>query len=846
MDRNHTAQKPRGLTFKIATMVTLVASLVLIAVGLQFDSFLRASFLESTETRMQHAFQRLAFNIQNVEQKLTEGVAFIQEDEEMIASINLINTYEDRRNYNPFLIDEEKKLLAGELLEQVELSFNDEITLYNTSGGLIALICRQNDEFVTKLASFEDGQPRLLQRTGSDAEYSSVKAGPDDSASAGALQLQHTPLYTDDQLHQGAVITRHFEDGNLVLRSHLSLFDGDNALAHIELSRKLDTTFFKTLSDNLDIELDLALGPITDIPAADLNDPQAIDTLRVIETDTHYSAVMSLDSLDGPIYISARLDRALLQRVLYDNRMRLLILLVLIAAATAVLVRIMISRSVEQPLNALMAQIDKIEKADYSASPTVRTGDELETISVNVNRLAEAVQEREASLEHSRAELEFLSNHDALTNLPNRRYFGQHLEHVLTLAQREQEKFALFFIDLDQFKQVNDTLGHHIGDELLKRVAARLRNNIRASDTLARIGGDEFNILIERVHHLEELEPVVSKYLELFDAPFMVAGHDLNISASIGVALYPLDGHDSVTLVKNADMAMYKAKESGRNQYYFFSDDLSDKMKKRTAMTRALQTALRDTAQFSLAFQPKVCTRTGLPVSAEALIRWHSPEFGHVPPNDFIPLAEELGLIIPIGEWVLEHACQAFSEMQRQGVRLEQISVNISNVQLGSKQLLPTLRQVIKQSGMGGGQLELEITESYIARDFEGALVVLRELREMGLHLAIDDFGTGYSSMSYLQQLPVTRLKIDKSFVDGLPHSRDSIAISRAIINLAQNFQLQLTAEGVENEAQAEFLKQEGCDEIQGYFYAKPLPLDQFIHFCRSAQGGSNVIPLRS
>jgi diguanylate cyclase (GGDEF)-like protein len=841
MDKNLASPaKHTRLTVKLAAMVTLVGSLMLIAIGFHFDSFLRASFLESTQTRMQHAFQRLAFNIRSIEEQLKEGVAFIQDDEEMIASINLINTYEDKDNYNPFLIDEEKKLLAGELLEQVELSFNDEITLFNASGGMIATICKVESRFATKLISYDAGKPVVLKSTTGDSDYTRTTAQESDTS------LHHTALYSDAALQQGSIITRHYEKGSLVLRSHLSLFEGSAPQAHVELSRVLDDAFFRQLADNLDIELELSLRPITEHPAPDLSDPDSIRELSIDESGMYYSAEMRIDSLDGPIYITARLDRALLQRVLQDNRMQFLILLVLIAIGTTLLVRVMINRSIEQPLNTLMAQIDKIERADYSTTPPVRTGDEIETISVNVNRLAEAVREREASLERSRAELEHLSNHDALTNLPNRRYFGQHLEHVLTLARREQEKFALFFIDLDQFKQINDTLGHNLGDELLKRVAARLGNNVRASDTLARIGGDEFNILIERVHHLEELEPIVSKYLSLFDAPFMVAGHELSISASIGVALYPMDGHDSVTLIKNADMAMYKAKESGRNKYCFFSDDLSEQMKYRTAMTRALQSALRDTDQFSLVFQPKISTSTGLPVSAEALIRWNSPAFGNVPPNEFIPLAEELGLIVPIGEWVLEQACRAFSQMQQQGVQLNHISVNISNVQLSSHQLLPTLRRVMRQNGLSGDQLELEITESYIATDFKNALVVLRNLREMGLHLAIDDFGTGYSSMSYLQQLPVTRLKIDKSFVDGLPHSRDSIAISRAIINLAQNFQLQLTAEGVENEAQADFIKQEGCDEIQGYFYSKPLPLEQFISFYRTMHSANNVVPLRS
>jgi diguanylate cyclase (GGDEF)-like protein len=450
--------------------------------------------------------------------------------------------------------------------------------------------------------------------------------------------------------------------------------------------------------------------------------------------------------------------------------------------------------------------------------------------------LAAAVGEREGSLERARNEQEFLSNHDSLTGLPNRRFFAHRLEHALDLARRNHTELAVFFLDLDQFKLVNDTLGHGVGDELLVQIGARLRNSFRSSDTLARIGGDEFNVLIENVQSIGEVEAIVAKYLSLFCEPFACGSHEISTTVSIGVALYPKDGEDSVSLLKHADLAVYKAKDSGRDRYSFFSEDLARRANQRAETIHALNAALEAGDQFTLYYQPKVNAASGKVVSAEALIRWNCPGFGMVPPLDFIPLAEETGHILAIGEWVIHRGCKDLVAMRDAGINLAHLSMNVSNVQMRGHELDKILQRAIADNGLRAEQIELEITESYVAHDLAQAIVTLNSYRAMGLQLAIDDFGTGYSSMSYLQKLPFTRMKIDKSFIDGLPHDHDSVSITRAILGLAKNFGLAVTAEGVERIEQLQFLQLEGCDEIQGYYFAKPMPLDSFMAFCNGKQ----------
>jgi diguanylate cyclase (GGDEF)-like protein len=819
-----------NLTSKLTLLVTVAVVTALTVLGLYFDNFLQDSFLDSTRKRMSHGYKRLASNLQTIERELQNATTFIKTDEGLIASIELINSYQDKKNYNANLIDEEKKSISKELLNRVKLSFKSDISLYDKNNELIAYVSRDDVGYQINYVSYENGRRRINGRYESQTEFN-----PNSGLVKPNIPVEHVSQYDARQILKGSVITYHRLGESLVIKSHYSLFDARSGrpIAHIDMSDILDKDYFARFSRDLDINLAASFEPHPGVPAMTLVADAGFDDLSVTEGLAEYVSTLKRDTLDGPVFFIARLDKAEVNAALNANRRQLLILLVLVALIVSLLMRYLIQRGVARPLAILMGQIKKIEFQNYSASSPVTTGDELETISTNINRLAAAVQEREMSLETSRNEQEFLSNHDALTNLPNRRLFSQRLQHALTLARRSNSQLAVIFIDLDQFKIINDTLGHDVGDELLKQVAGRLIVRLRATDTLARIGGDEFNILIEGVRDLVELELIIEKCLALFQDAFICHGHEINTTTSMGIALYPKDGEDSVTLIKHADLAMYKAKSNGRNSHSYFSDELSEEVRHRSEMTQALKAALVAGDQFELYYQPKIDVPMRKMAAIEALIRWHRPNFGLVPPGQFIPLAEETGLILPIGNWVLQQACRDFSRLDQQGIELDHVSINVSNVQLQHHQMIQVLRDALATTGIEARRIELEITESYIASNVEQAIRILNEFRDMGVQLAIDDFGTGYSSMSYLQKLPVTRLKIDKSFIDGLPNDKSSVSIANAITSLAKHFDLAVTAEGVEHEDQFHFLRQGQCDEVQGYYFSKPLSFDALVEYCR-------------
>ena len=823
----------RNLTTKLALLVVLAVSLVMLALGVYFDIFLRQNFLEVTSQRMQHAYQRLGYNLAQIEAGLREGASFAKTDERLVASVDLINRYQDKTRYNTFLIDEEKKTLAVELLDRVKLSMNSEIALYDARGELIAYASQGRDGYQLGYVSFDGGKRHVLNRHERYADFQ-----PGNLPELGTVHTDHVVFYPNEPIQQsGNVVYQRLGD-SLVISNHQNVFESRSGrvIAHLEIVRKLDAGYFAQLSKEMDIGIGHAFQSEFAAQAGLLDNKDALAALSIAPLGDHYVGVMKKDILNGPVYFQVEVDRAQHNAIVNTHRYRFLLLMVLVAALILLLMRFVIQRSLAQPLGKLMEQIRSIERGDYVLLPPVETGDELQEISHSVNKLAAAVGEREGSLERARNEQEFLSNHDSLTGLPNRRFFAHRLEHALDLARRNRTELAVFFLDLDQFKLVNDTLGHGVGDELLIQIGERLRNSFRSSDTLARIGGDEFNVLIENVQSIVEVESIVAKYLNLFYEPFTCGSHEIRTTVSIGVALYPKDGEDSVSLLKHADLAVYKAKDSGRDKYSFFSEDLARRANQRAETIHALNAALEAGNQFTLYYQPKVNTASGKVVSAEALIRWNCPGFGMVAPLDFIPLAEETGHILAIGEWVIHRGCKDLVLMRDAGINLAHLSMNVSNVQMRGHELDKVLNRAITENGLRAEQIELEITESYVAHDLAQAIVTLNSYRAMGLQLAIDDFGTGYSSMSYLQKLPFTRMKIDKSFIDGLPYDHDSVSITRAILGLAKNFGLAVTAEGVERIEQLQFLQQEGCDEIQGYYFAKPMPLDSFVAFCKDKQ----------
>lgn len=432
-----------------------------------------------------------------------------------------------------------------------------------------------------------------------------------------------------------------------------------------------------------------------------------------------------------------------------------------------------------------------------------------------------------SSLKHAQARLDHQAHHDPLTGLPNRLLFENRLRSALDGSRADDQLGAVLFLDLDRFKQINDSLGHPVGDQLLKAIAARLKLQLRDIDTVARLGGDEFIILLPGLHQPQDAEQIAQKLLECFGAPFQLENHEFFISASIGISLYPKDGLDVATLVKNADAAMYQSKAKGRNRSEFYTRSLTFQVNERMAMEQELRRALeRD--ELCLYYQPKFCLRSQSLVGAEALVRWPHPVFGDIPPDRFIPVAEESGLILPLGDWVLEQACRQLQDWQESGRGFGTLSVNLAGAQLHQPSLLPRISVLLQRYNLAPELLQLEITENFIMNQAGEALDILHRLKQLGVQLAIDDFGTGYSSLSYLKRLPLDVLKIDQSFVRGLPDDPHDLAITRAIIALGNSMQLTVIAEGVETKAQELCLAAEGCLQIQGYVVSCPLSAEAF------------------
>jgi len=432
-----------------------------------------------------------------------------------------------------------------------------------------------------------------------------------------------------------------------------------------------------------------------------------------------------------------------------------------------------------------------------------------------------------SSLKQAQARLDYQAHHDPLTGLPNRTLFESRLHAALTHSREAHSLGAVLFLDLDRFKHINDSLGHPVGDLLLKSIALRLKETLRDIDTVARLGGDEFIILLPGLQTAHDAETIATKLLHSFSAPFQAGEHEFFISTSIGTALFPTDGADVATLIKNADAAMYRSKAKGRNRVENYTRDLTAQASERVALEHELRRAI-ERNEFTLSYQPKVSLLTQRLVGAEALIRWNHPTFGEVPPERFIPLAEENGMILQIGEWVLEKACQQLHRWNQSYDIFGPLSVNLAGAQLRQPNLVNRIEQLLNQYQLQPGCLQLEITENFIMSQTEEALSVLHRLKKLGVQLAIDDFGTGYSSLSYLKRLPLDILKIDQSFVRGLPDDPHDAAIVRAIIALGRSMQLTVIAEGVENVEQQQFLADEGCEQIQGYIVSLPLRSEEF------------------
>ncbi|MEW8624594.1 MAG: EAL domain-containing protein [Candidatus Thiodiazotropha sp.] len=463
----------------------------------------------------------------------------------------------------------------------------------------------------------------------------------------------------------------------------------------------------------------------------------------------------------------------------------------------------------------------ELKRVEVIASPLLNSDGTLRGV-IEVARditehleLLDEVKQQKDNLQH-------LAHHDSLTNLPNRALFLMRLQQAISKANRTNSQLAVLFVDLDRFKEINDSLGHAVGDMVLKEVAKRFSQSVREEDLLARLGGDEFTFISEGLIKPQHAAIVAQQIIRSLELPFEMDNHQFFLTASIGISVYPQDGRTADTLLRNADAAMYKAKDEGKNTFQYYTADMTEQAFERIFLESSLRRALAED-QLVVYYQPQFDTAGGGLIGVEALVRWSHPDMGMVSPSRFIPLAEDTGLIISLGEQVLRIACSQMASWYEQGIAPQRLAVNLSVKQISSAELIPTIKTILDDTGCRSEWLEFEVTEGFLMKDPEASVSILQQLRDLGAELAVDDFGTGYSSLAYLKRFPLTRLKIDRSFIHDVPGDADDVAITRAIIAMAKNLNLKVLAEGVENEEQRSFLVAEGCNDAQGFYFCRPL-----------------------
>ncbi|MCS7461389.1 EAL domain-containing protein [Paenibacillus doosanensis] len=486
----------------------------------------------------------------------------------------------------------------------------------------------------------------------------------------------------------------------------------------------------------------------------------------------------------------------------------------------------LLANYIARPVNHILYKVNEIAEGNFGAKISINRSDELGLLSKRVNTMSMNLDAYTRELKDKNEEIEFRANYDFLTGLPNIRLFNERFQGTLESVKKDGTSIAVLFLDLDRFKWINDTFGHSSGDYLLKEVARRIADLSAEDEVGSRIGGDEFVLLLPG-YTREMTEQKAEQILQLLSQPVLYEGQELSVTPSIGISMFPADGGDIDSLIKNADIAMYRAKEQGRNNYQFYALEMKNKFLRRAVLEKGMRKAL-ERNEFRLHYQPQIDLQTGHIVGVEALIRWIHPEEGMISPIEFIPLAEETGLIAPIGEWILETACSQIMQWQGKGFPLMRVSVNLSARQIQQQNLVGYVGTVLERTGLDPKLLELEITESIAMYNEDYVINKLNSLKRLGLQIAIDDFGTGYSSLNYLNKFPIDTLKIDKSFINQITDASDHNEIITTIIAMARNLKLKVIAEGVETVEQLHYLQNQKCNEAQGYFFSKPLSVEDF------------------
>ncbi len=507
-----------------------------------------------------------------------------------------------------------------------------------------------------------------------------------------------------------------------------------------------------------------------------------------------------------------------------------------ISLIVAVVLSHRLQHFITKPILGLVKAMQRVSREkNYSIRSEKTSQDEIGDLVDNFNEMLAEIESRDVTLQQRQEHLRELANFDNLTHLPNRALYCDRLQQAIHQSGRIQSKIAILFIDLDHFKDINDTLGHRIGDLLLISAAQRLKSTIRVSDTVGRLGGDEFTIMLPDIKNAQSPMVVSSKILKCLAAPFQIEEHEIHISGSIGIAIFPDDGQTVEELLKNADTAMYEAKKNGKNTFQLYAEEMTSKTQSRIAMMGDLHHVI-DRHELVLFYQPKIAIPNFHLTGFEALLRWNHHHLGIISPDLFIPLAEETGLIVAIGEWVMRDVCRQLKDWQAKGYPAAPIAVNVSPIQLRHNQFVETLRAILDETQVAPSLIEIELTESAIMQNVETTASILKEIKAMGIRVSVDDFGTGYSSLSQLKRFPIDTLKIDKSFVLNINRNKEDEAIVTAIISMARSLGMDVVAEGVETPEQMQILALKGCHQMQGYLFSKPLPSKSIESFMRTIQ----------
>lgn len=804
------------MSIKLVTFSVVVSLVALLLIGNYFYIFLDKNSYNKAKRDIVQIFQQVKRDMDKDAQTLSDQTHFLDHDKSLLACIYLINNYEDIEPYNHILLDEEKKIILQHLLKQVEFSFSDSMYIFG-----------KNRQFIAGVEK-NDGFYKLILRTMIDKKYKFYTSNAMDNSFivddniTEHIKTIHNDTYKD---YKGVSpqITYKISNNNLLITAHHSLFSDKNKypVAQIEISKTLTKLNLQKYLNNRNNEIYFSQDSMY---AKMANDPKNLDDIKISENSQYYISYLDLGTQNGRLFLVVKQNKQDITNLLKDSRYNFLNLFLVVAFSLTMLMYIVYNRILIEPLEILMKNIKEVNKRNFSKLIPVNTNDELESIALSVKNLANNVESTEK-------QLAYLAEHDELTGLYNRYHFNRTLKEAIFNIKEGENHLVLIFLDLDQFKMVNDTLGHNIGDMLLVEVSKRLENLLKDIGIVSRIGGDEFTVIVENVTDERYSEVLAKKIKKLFENHFNINENFIMTSVSMGI----VKAHDNQIsperLFKHVDLALYESKEAGRNRYTFYEVSFSSELHKKSAMINELKEAIKTFNEFEIVYQPKVSMKTELPTKMEALVRWHSKKLGIISPTEFIPLAEESGLIIELGNWILQKSCEDFVELCQQYNQLEQVSVNISSVQLKQKLFLEQINDIINKSHIDRDKLEFEITERYIATDSQEAIILLEDIRKMGIGLSIDDFGTGYSSLSYLKKLPMTHIKIDKSFVEDMLESKESKSIVKAIIALSHTFGLECTAEGIEEEDELEFLRNNKCDYIQGFYYAKPMKLDDLKRY---------------